>query len=87
MDGISNLLVSQSEIRVMGPPFYTQIIVIDTKFVLYSVSQEVCSQNRGILGQKSVYYQFVHPHTILRSTICSGLNFAKFQQCGKCWLI
>lgn len=79
VDRISNLLVSQSEIRVIRPSFYTQIIVIDAEFVLYSVSQEVCSQNRGILGQKSVYCQFVHLHTILRSTICSDLNFANNQ--------
>lgn len=56
LNSISNLLASQSGIRVIGPLFYLFIIVIDTEFVLYSIDQEVYSQGRIISEQGFVYY-------------------------------
>ncbi len=79
--------MSQSGTRAVRPPFCSQIIVIGAEFALYSVGQEVCSQGRGILGQWSVHCRSVCLHTILHSTIRSGLNFAKSRQYRKQWLI
>ncbi len=87
VDGIPNHLVSQSGTRAVGPPFCLQIIVIGTEFALYSVGQEVCSQSRGISGQRSIHCRPVCLHTILHSTIRSGLNFAKSRHYRKYWLI
>lgn len=88
VNGIPNLLVSQSGKRVIGPLFCLLIIVIGAEFVLFLVGQEVFSQGRGILGQEYVHSCWpVHLHTSRRLTIRSGLNFAKFWQYKKYWLI
>ena len=56
INGIPNLFVSQSGIKTVGLLFCPQIIVISAKFILYSIDQEVYSQNREISRQESVYY-------------------------------
>lgn len=50
-DGISDFHVSQRGTRAIELLFYIQKILIDAKFVLSSISQEVCIEDREILKQ------------------------------------